>query len=955
MASPPSRVPDARLVLDVVRSLVAELDPARTARAIGLDDSLTRELALGSLERVELLMRLEQATGVRLEEAVLAEADSPRQLLDALIAHADAPVSVDGFGTTDQTPAALDQGPGRVASTSARTLVEVLRWHAEATPDRVHIYLREEEGRERPITYATLWRDAAAVAAGLVAHGVAPGDRVALLLRTEVAFFQAFFGALLAGAAPVPLYPPFRADALEEYARRQASILRNAGARLLLTFGEAERVAGLLRPLAPSLSHVATVAAMRVDVPAFAAPNMDAASLALIQYTSGSTGAPKGVALSHVNLLANIRAFGEAFSINADDVGVTWLPLYHDMGLIGTWLGALHYGIPVVVMSPLTFLSRPVRWLQAFQSHRGTLTAAPNFAYDLCVRKITDEELDQLDLGSCRCALNGAEAVAASTIDRFCDRFSRRGFRREAMMPVYGLAEASLCVTAPLPGRAPHIDRLAREPFQRARRIETAPPGDANPLTFVGCGRPIPGHEVRIVSARGDVRRDREEGAIHVRGPSVMQGYFNNPEATQAVARADGWIDSGDLGYWAHGDLFITGRTKDVIITAGRNIYPQEVEEAVGELAGVRRGCVAAFGVEDPASGTERLVVVAESRLKAVNERSTLHDAIVTRVADVIGIPPDHVLVAPPGAVSKSSSGKIRRSTTKQLFISGAIGGSRATVAWQWARLAIGLLAWRVKGALNWLSAFVYTAWVAMCVLIAAPIVWVGVRSSGDPCEARRMIRTTCRALLALGWSRPRVRMIASDALDALDKAPAILVANHASYLDVVVLLATLPVNVRVAAKGRLARYPILGTIIRRAGHLEVQRGASGSADDLAAAVSRGESLFIFPEGTFVRAAGVMPFRLGAFHAAVDTGRPILPLALRGTRAMWPDERWLLRPQPLELVVGRLLVQEGTGWAEVVRLRDAARAWIASECGEPLVDRGTLIIDLADGASAEPR
>jgi len=945
MTSPwaiPSRALDARLVLDVVRGLVAELDPARAGRAIGLDDSLTRNLALGSLERVELLLRLEQASGVRLEEAVLAEADSPRHLLEALIAHAAAPAGDQDSTTIDRTSTAASQGPGRVASASARTLVDVLRWHVEATPDRVHIYLREEDGRERPITYAALWHDAAALAAGLAARRVAPGDRVALLLRTEVSFFQAYFGVLLAGAVPVPLYPPFRADGLEEYARRQAGILRNADARLLLTFAEAERVAGLLRPLAPSLSDVATVEAIRLDVRALTVPHIDAASLTLIQYTSGSTGAPKGVALSHANLLANIRAFGEAFSINADDIGVTWLPLYHDMGLIGTWLGALYHGIPVVVMSPLAFLSRPARWLQAVSSHRGTLTAAPNFAYDLCVRKITDEELDQLDLSSWRCAINGAEAVVASTIERFCDRFSRYGFRREVMKPVYGLAEASLCVTAPLPGREPRIDRLAREPFQRARRIEPATPSDPNPLTFVACGRPLPGLDVRIASTSGDELGEREEGAIHFRGSSVMQGYFRNPEATAAVERGDGWIDSGDLGYWADEDLFITGRVKDVIIAAGRNIYPQEVEEAVGDVPGVRRGCVAAFGVEDPRTGTERLVVVAESRQQAEDARSGLREAIVTRVADAIGIPPDEVLVAPPGAIPKSSSGKIRRSTTKQLFVNGVLGRGRSSAAWQRARLAIGALAWRLKGALGWLGSVAFTAWAVVCVLIAVPIVWVAVRSAGDVRRVRGVIRTTCRALLALGGSRPRVRIIAPDALDV----PAVLVANHASFLDVVVLLATLPVNVRVVAKARLARYPILGTIIRRAGYLEVQRGASAAADDLVATLKSGESLFIFPEGTFVRVAGVMPFRLGAFHAAVDTGTPVLPIALRGTRAIWPDERWLLTHGPIDVVFGSLLPPEGTGWAEMVRLRDSARAWIAGECGEPLVDRGSLIIDL---------
>ena len=293
MTSPPAilRALDATLVLDVVQNLVAELDPVRAGRAIRLDDSLTRELALGSLERVELLLRLEHATGLRLDEAVLAEADSPRHLLQALLAHAAAPAGDRHDSAAAAGPStAADQGPGRVASVAARTLIDVLRWHVDATPDRVHIYLREEDGRERPITYGGLWRDAASVAAGLVSRRVAPGDRVALLLRTEVAFFQAYFGVLLAGGVPVPLYPPFRADALEEYARRQAGILRNADAHLLLTFAEAEHIAGLLRPLAPSLSGVATVDDVRLDVRAFAVPHVDEGSLTLIHTRPAARG-----------------------------------------------------------------------------------------------------------------------------------------------------------------------------------------------------------------------------------------------------------------------------------------------------------------------------------------------------------------------------------------------------------------------------------------------------------------------------------------------------------------------------------------------------------------------------------------------------------------------------------------------------------------------------------------
>jgi fatty-acyl-CoA synthase len=938
-----------RLVVDVIRELLAEADPAHASRRVGLDQSLTRELSIGSLERVELVLRLERTSGVALPETVLADADTPRELAAALARASTSESAATGAGQPRApahrvalAPAAT--GSGRAAPASTPTLVHALRWHAETWPDRVHIVLREESGDDRPITYGELWREGAAVAAGLRGRGVGAGERVALLLRTERAFFDAYVGILLAGGVPVPLYPPFRADQIEAYAARQAGILRNAEARILLTFSQAQRAAALLRPLAPSLTDIVTVDEVKRPRETGAFPSVGERDLALIQYTSGSTGSPKGVALSHANLIANIRAFGEAFAVNPDDVCVTWLPLYHDMGLIGTWLGPLYHGVPTVVMSPLAFLSRPARWLQAFHTHRGTLSAAPNFAYDLCVRKITDEEMSGVDLRSWRCALNGAEAVIAPTIERFTARFSPFGFSPETMKPVYGLAESSLCVTAPPMGRAPRIDRLARAPFERTRTIALADPADPQPLTFVGCGRALPHHEVRIVGDHGPVAGDRIEGRIEFRGPSAMDGYFRNAEATAAVRRDEGWIDTGDLGYWADGDLFVTGRLKDVIIAGGRNIYPQEVEEAVGDVPGVRRGCVAAFGVRDATTGTERLVIVAESRESDATAKATIEAAVTAAVVDTIAVPPDVVVIARPGAVPKTSSGKIRRNQTRDLYLAGALERGRASAAAQWARLIARDAWWRVSSAAGDAGRVLFTAWAWLMAAVLIPQLWALLAVAGNRLAARRVVSFFARLLLGVCGYRVDVAGAGAAGLSAAH--PAVLVANHASYLDVVVLLSVLPLEVRFAAKGRLASYPLLGTLLRKAGYLLVQRGSASMASDLAATLRDGESLFIFPEGTFVRPPGVMPFRLGAFHAAAETGRPVIPVALSGTRTLWPDETLLLRRGRVTVTVGDpLVIPSGGSWRDLVALREAARSFIARHCGEPTVDRGLVMVD----------
>lgn len=918
-----------RRVLDLVSGLVAELRGAAPVSGVTLEALLDRDLGLGSLERVELLVRLERAFGVRLPDRVVAEAERPADLVEAVL-EASLPAQERDRVARERLGAAP-----RGVPTSAQTLVEVLRWHVEHHADRVHIFLRDEEGQEHPISYGTLYERSMRVAASLRSRGVGRHEPVALMLRTEEAFFPAFFGTLLAGGVPVPIYPPFRADRIEEYARRQTGIVRNAEARLLVTFAEAERVAALLRAEAPRLADVVSVDRLLAPGPVPPFPDLTASDPALIQYTSGSTGDPKGVLLTHANLLANIRAIGEAVGVRPDDVVVSWLPLYHDMGLIGSWFGSLYFGLPLVLLSPLAFLARPARWLWAFHAHRGTISPAPNFAYELCVSKVAEEELTGLDLSSWRIALNGSEPVSPTTIDRFVQKYAPYGFKREAMLPVYGMAECSVGLTVPPVGRPPRIDRVLRRRFETEGIAEPAPPDDPTALSFVACGRPLPGHELRIVDAHGRAVGPRVVGRIEFRGPSAMQGYYRNPAATAAVLH-DGWIITGDLGYVADGELFITGREKDVIILGGRNIYPQEVEEVVGELAGVRKGCVAAFGVADPTAGTERLIVVAETRERDPDARERLRAAVVDRVAAAIGVPPHTVVLAPPGAVLKTSSGKIRRRDTREAYLRGDLGRRRSLVGqWAW------LLARNAKSALprvgNRLARGAYTAYVA--IVFVATVVPLDLTLHLLPTgpTARRLYRWWAKAMVALSGCRVRV----TGAERLVDLGPAVLVANHASYIDSAVLAAVLPCDFFFVAKRRLVDYPIIGTVIRKAGYLTVERAdvpnRLAGADRVVEALREGRTLLIFPEGTFVRAPGLLPFRLGAFRAAVEAGRPVVPIALKGTRRVLPDGTWLLRPGPIDVTVGPPLAPHGEGWAEMVRLRDLARAEIARHVGEPML------------------
>ena len=939
---------------------------------------LDRELGLGSLERVELLARLETAFGVRLPDRVVSEANTPEDLAKALLVVPGAETLEDGAASALRaaiTTQKLHREAKDAGVFSAETLLDVLRYRATHDTERTHLLITEEtEGKERSVTltFGELYAAAQRCAAELARRGVPAGGRVALMLPTSRAFFVSYAGILLAGAIPVPIYPPFRADRIEEYASRQSAILRNAGVCLLLTFRQAEAVARLLKPRVHSLAEVSDAEKL-IDAADKAPPPSPGAlplhltgsrarkgnDIALLQYTSGSTGDPKGVVLTHANLLANIRAIGEVVELGSDDVGVSWLPLYHDMGLIGAWLTPLHFGLPLAVMSPLAFLTRPERWLRAFQKYGGTVSAAPNFAYELCVRKIADKDIQGLDLSSWRAALNGAEPVNPDTLSRFAERFARYGFRREAQLPVYGLAEASLAVTVPPLNRGPLIDRIERETFTAQGRAVAVRADDATAISFVSSGKPIPRHEVRIVDSGGQEVRDRTEGFLWFRGASATSGYYQNAAATEQLlpmgpAASDGefaWVNSGDRAYRADGEIYVTGRVKDIIIKSGRNLYPHEVEELAARAEGIRKGCIVAFGQKDEASGTEKLIVVAETREREALRRAAIVAAVTEQVSQGLGLPPDRVELIPPGSIPKTSSGKLRREETKQLYLAGELAAGKAPAWVQIARLATASVA-RTAGAEIWSGVrrgleILYGLYFGVVFLVWIIPTWTIVNFINDYRKAGRFTSAALKILFALICCR--VRVVGKEYVDA--PGAKVYAANHTSYFDVLALMLGLGVPYHFVAKMEVGRMPFIGTFLTKMKHTRFNRSDAGSRlrqmREMETLLREGESIFVFPEGTFTSEDGVRPFQLGAFKAAVDAGVPIVPVSLAGTRRFLRDGTYLPRPTSVTITVSPPIyprvtsdaanAEEPSAWHELIRLRDTAREAIARHSGEPLL------------------
>jgi len=923
----------ARTLLGVLTDLVRELrGPSFSLLNISLSSRLDRDLGIDSLGRTELVMRIERAFRVRLPVNVLVEANTVGDLLKALQKATSESGSLEAHAVAEIPEA---ETLAVTPATEANTLLEALEWHVARNPDRPHVTVLQDENIVlATITYAQLAKSARDVAGGLIARDVAPGDRVALMLPTGADFFAAFFGTLYAGAVPVPIYPPMQLAQLEDYLRRQATILRNAETKVLVTVPEALSLGGLLRGLVPSLSAIESVKNL-TDAPAVASlPKIDdPATIALIQYTSGSTGDPKGVVLSHANLLANIRAMFTAIDATPAEVLVSWLPLYHDMGLIGAWLAPLYVGARCYIMSPLSFLAHPQSWLWACHRYRGTISAAPNFAFELCLKQIEEADLKSLDLSSLRFVANGAEPVSIHTLRRFIERFSRYGFRAGAMAPVYGLAECAVAVALPPPGREPLIDRVNREALTRRGIAEPAAADDAHAIEIIACGRPLPGHEIRIVDDAGREVQERREGRLEFRGPSATSGYFRNEAKTRELFR-DGWLDSGDRAYMANGDVFITGRIKDIIIRAGQHVYPQELEEVIGEIDGFVKGGVAAFGVTDPVSGTERIVMLGETGQTDTTKREALAALAREAATAIMGSPPDEVVLVDPGTVPKTSSGKIRRAAAKEHYLARQLNLPRRALRWQIARLWLAGLGGHLKRLLREVREYLYAAWwwtvVGICVVLGAVAVMVFPRQSWRWAA----VRTLARAALAV-MGIP----LSTKGIERLPNERALVVFNHASYVDAIVVAAILPSGPAYLVKREFASEFFAGPLLHRLGAVFVERyELAGSMADTAAATAlarEGRLLVVFPEGTFTRQPGLLEFFTGAFKIASEANVPVYPGVLRGTRSILRSDQWFPRWGRIDVEILDPLAPHGADFESILQLRDAVRQAILSRCGEP--------------------
>jgi fatty-acyl-CoA synthase len=517
-------------------------------------------------------------------------------------------------------------------------------------------------------TWAELHQEARAVAAALQARGVGPGDHVALLGPTTRRLVTAIQAIWLTGGALVTMPLPMRMGALEQFIDQTRNRIRRSDSKVVVIDSQ---LADFVEPVdgdPPFIGLDELFAAGGPTSDDYRRPADDPSSLAVLQFTSGSTSEPKGVMLPHANICNNLDGAWKAADLSHDDVIVSWLPLYHDMGLIGLLTIPMTLDTSLVQGAPQDFLAKPLRWMRWISEFEGTGTAGPNFSYALAARALRRAE-EPLDLSHLRILLNGAEPIDAPTFRKFFEAGERFGLDPSAAFPAFGMAEVCIAGCFPTPGkglRTDWVDSLALEVDQSAVPADH----DAEHATELAIlGSPVPGLEISVVDpSTGEPCGERQVGELRIAGNSLTVGYYNRPEETAELIR-DGWLYTGDLAYTVGGELVVCGRIKDVIIVGGRNVYPQDIENAVGDVEGVRTGNVIAFGV-DGRHGAQSIIVVAET--KAGNQ-DELRRAITGRVTESVGIPPKEVVLVDPGTVPKTSSGKLQRSACKQQYQSGEL------------------------------------------------------------------------------------------------------------------------------------------------------------------------------------------------------------------------------------------------------------------------------------------
>ncbi len=790
-------------LLPITKAFLRESKAENCDYFLSMDDKFEADLGLGSLERLELFSQIETTLGVKLSPSEISTIQTLRDIV-TILARSHGSQSLVVNQCDKATVQAVTIDPSKVTN-----LRDLLIMYTQRYPNRRHVVLLSGDGSEKEITYAMLYKQAGKISNALTTRGIQTGDHVALLLPSGEDFLYSFLGVIFSGAIPIPICPPESANQVGEYISQAVSILKKSDVRLLVTFGKFQKLAKFFRGFLPHLLGVTTTNDLLKSEFYLPKLKISSSQAAFVQYTYGSAGNFKKIVLTHKNILENIRSILKLFEVTTSDITVSWLPLHHDTDLIVMWLANLYFGSTLVLYSSKNFLSRPESWLWTIHKYRATISAGPNFAYEICINKINDNTLLGLDLSSWRIAGNISEMVCAQTLKRFSEKFSQYGFKSKALTNVYVLSEGAILMCAGSILEDQKIDRIASHEFHQKNIAKPIFEREKKYYEFVSCGSPIDNYQIRIVDEENTCLPERNIGMVHCKVRSMMCEYYRDQAVSEKVFHG-GWIDTGDLGYLAEGELYITGRRKDIITKEGKNYYPTEIEDIITMYSDLNFGQVVVFSSVENLSGIKKILAIVESKNNDKNSHKILKKQICQIVVKCLGFSLDDILIVTENVLPKTTNGKLRRYVCGEIYSQKNIRKIKNNIIIKLFNIYVRCFIAKTKKILTLCLRFFYTIYLFLVLISMASLTYIAIRFFNRD-NGEKIIKTASKITLRASFCSIEI-----DGINHIkSKKNMIFVSNHASYIDVLVLVAFLPGHFCYVAKSELKKSYFLRKILK--------------------------------------------------------------------------------------------------------------------------------------------
>ncbi len=890
-------------IIKATQSFLIESGHKQAYRAVTLEKSLTYDLGIGSIERIELMQRLEKIFSIRLEENSIARADNLDVIYEEILNKLEQKQPEYHFVDHIADLPEIDMR-------SAESLVDILLLGKQQDPLRTWLYLQNADGKEATLSYQELYNETINMACYLKEKGLRPGNKIVIALPTSCEFFYAFFASLLLGGRPIISSPLL----LKEKKQSLPPFLIDGDVDFVIAEDNLKSQLNLKKIIFLSPSDALDVKHKDQNI-CINEKNNGVVGL----LTAGTTGDKKEILLRQESVLENIKSSIDAMSMSPSDIVVNWLPLNNSVSLISMCLTSLYAGIPLVLIDYNDFLQQPERWLWAIHFHQGTISVASDFDLAQCTQKIKFHTLDGLDISSCRVALVATDQPQVDTLNAFNQKFSPYGFKETCLTPAYALTENGALLTISNPGNKYQTDQAS---LDRLLKENTAEKTDTSlSIDYVNCGEVVGNNDIRIADSDGVVLKDRQIGKIQ----------FSRPSSFEDDSRR--WISSGDYGYTVNKSLFVIGREQGLIyLKESKQCYAKVIENLVGMLPDINANSVAAFN-----DSNENYILVVETTVDSASQHSNVRE-IVSKKLKQSGIStPEKIIFLKNNSLPRTLSGKIKRFQCKKDYENNSLGRELSPSLIQKIKVKSKKI-WNIlSGKIKFSLRVIYTFYVGIILVLTGPPGWIIIMCLPRKLGAK-FLKLWCKFLFASMFCPIKY---SEDPSVGESKTPIVYTANHTGYLDIVALISVLPSDISYIGKQELSDVGFLKKLMQHLGYIFVNpvdfTKTPGEIAEITETVKSGRSVLIFAEGTFTYATGLRPFKMGTFKIAAETMSPVCPVSIQGVRTVLRDGSCMFRPNFIKIHVSSLIFPVENSWSESLRLRDEAYKAIADNCGEKTI------------------